>query len=422
MEVFNVSDHSSDRADSGPRDKIAGLDMSSRAASPELAPEQELSAPPPDDIVGPKAEASESGLDAETAKVEASPIEPELEAKAPEAAAPLTEPRVEADAPMAEAPLMEPKIESETPKTDAPIIEPKNEAGTAKAEAPPIKIEPAAPRADAPSIESRLERETPKADASRETGKLVMVPPSRNTSWDRPAMDQGAAADRGAQRSGKRRLAAIAAVAVLAAITGAIGGSLATSGLRHGVASEQSSATAGQTQALEATIRQLQSEVATLKTGVDRSAKGDAGQFARINDRLDRVEKAHAESAVKLTRLHEALDKQHAAVAPVVSPATATPTAAATNVTGSIPSAAAQTAATAPVPLPAPKPAVARLPAVEGWVLRDVTNGGALIEGRGGLYEVYAGDPVPGLGRVDAIRKQDGRWVVVTSRGLVVSH
>jgi hypothetical protein len=29
---------------------------------------------------------------------------------------------------------------------------------------------------------------------------------------------------------------------------------------------------------------------------------------------------------------------------------------------------------------------------------------------------------VPGLGRVDAIRKQDGRWVVVTSRGLVVSH
>ena len=34
------------------------------------------------------------------------------------------------------------------------------------------------------------------------------------------------------------------------------------------------------------------------------------------------------------------------------------------------------------------------------------------------LYEVYAGDPVPGLGRVDAIRRQDGRWVVVTSRGL----
>jgi hypothetical protein len=55
-------------------------------------------------------------------------------------------------------------------------------------------------------------------------------------------------------------------------------------------------------------------------------------------------------------------------------------------------------------------------------VLRDVGHGGALIEGRNGLYEVYAGDPVPGLGRVDAIRKQDGRWVVVTTKGLVVSR
>ena len=59
---------------------------------------------------------------------------------------------------------------------------------------------------------------------------------------------------------------------------------------------------------------------------------------------------------------------------------------------------------------------------VDGWALRDVGNGGALIEGRGGIYEVYAGDPVPGLGRVHAIRKQDGRWVVVTSKGLIVSR
>ena len=78
--------------------------------------------------------------------------------------------------------------------------------------------------------------------------------------------------------------------------------------------------------------------------------------------------------------------------------------------------------AAAPVPLPAPKPEIARLPTVEGWVIRDVGNGGALIEGRQGMYEVYAGDPVPGLGRVDAIRKQDGKWVVVTSKGLIVAR
>ena len=65
---------------------------------------------------------------------------------------------------------------------------------------------------------------------------------------------------------------------------------------------------------------------------------------------------------------------------------------------------------------------VARLPTVEGWVLRDVANGSALIESRRGMYEVYAGDPIPGLGRVDAIRRQDGHWVVVTSKGLIVAR
>lgn len=402
-----MSDHSSDRTKSSPGDKLAGLDMSSGAKSPELAPEQELSAPPPDDIelVGPKAEAPS--------------IEPEVEAEAPKAEAPVIEPMVETEAPKADAPLTEPMVETEAAKVEAPLIEPRveAEAEAGKVDAPWIepKLETEAPKAEAPRIEPRIEAEAPRADASRETGKMMIVPPLLGKSWDRATIDQGPAAADGAQASGrfgKRRLAAIAAVAVLAAITGAIGVSLATSGRGHGVASEQSSEMASHTQALEATIKRLESEVATLKTSIDRSAKGDAGQFAKVNDRLDKVEKAHSESTAKLTRLNETLDRQHVAVAPVASPTTS-----ATNVTGSIP-----TAAAAPVPLPAPKPATARLPAVDGWVLRDITNGGALIEGRGGLYEVYAGDPVPGLGRVDAIRKQDGRWVVVTSKGLVVSR
>ena len=78
-------------------------------------------------------------------------------------------------------------------------------------------------------------------------------------------------------------------------------------------------------------------------------------------------------------------------------------------------------AAAAPVAA-APKPEVGRLPTIEGWRLRNAGNGGALIEGRDGLYEVYPGDPIPGVGRVDAIRRQDGRWVVVTSKGLIVAR
>jgi len=90
------------------------------------------------------------------------------------------------------------------------------------------------------------------------------------------------------------------------------------------------------------------------------------------------------------------------------------------TVTGSVTRPAVASAASAPAA--PPKPQVGRLPTLDGWVLRDVRRGGALIEGRAGLYEVYAGDPVPGLGRVDAIRKQDGHWVVVTEKGLIVAR
>jgi len=140
-------------------------------------------------------------------------------------------------------------------------------------------------------------------------------------------------------------------------------------------------------------------------------------QFNKTGDRLDKVEKAQAEPAAKLAKLSETVDKLRAAPAVAPVPVAAAP-APAKEVTGSItpPATAAQAATTAP------KVEVGRLPTVEGWILRDVANGGALIEGRQGVYEVYAGDPVPGLGRVDAIRRQDGRWVVVTSKGLIVAR
>ncbi|MGN6115420.1 MAG: hypothetical protein ACTHN2_07880 [Nitrobacter sp.] len=316
-----MTDHSSDQITGSLGGKAAGMgDMSSSVESPKLAPDQELSAPPPD------------------------------------------------------------AIKPETPKAEAPKVEVKAEA--------------------------------PDADAPRETGKVMIMAPSRDRSWDNATIEHGPAAADAAQASGGwgKRASAIAAIAVLAAIAGAIGGSFATSSAGHGVASEQSSAATNRTQAMEATIKRLESEVAALKTGADRAAKGDAGQFAKVNDRMDKMEKAHADSAAKLAKLNDSAEKQHVAAAPA-SPAQAK------EVTGSIPATTA-----APVPLPSPKPEFARLPKVDGWVLRDVANGGALIEGRTGIYEVYAGDPVPGLGRVDAIRKQDGRWVVVTSRGLVVAR
>jgi hypothetical protein len=141
-------------------------------------------------------------------------------------------------------------------------------------------------------------------------------------------------------------------------------------------------------------------------------------QFNKTSDRLDRLEKAQVESSTKLAKLGEAVEKLH--VTPPATPvAAAAPQATPKEVTGSItpPAAPAQTAAAN-----AAKPELGRLPVIDSWVLQDVRRGGALIEGRQGLYEVYAGDVIPGLGRIDAVRRQDGRWVVVTSRGLIVAR
>jgi hypothetical protein len=215
---------------------------------------------------------------------------------------------------------------------------------------------------------------------------------------------------------GRRRIAALAAVVALAALAGALGGALATAGLTHFTGD---AAATGDNHALEASIARIDADILTLKTSIEHTSKLGMSQFNKTSERLDKVEKAQAEPAAKLARLSETVDKLRAT--PTMAPL---PVAAAApkekEITGSVTPPA--TAAAAPAPAAAPKVEVGRLPMVEGWILRDVANGGALIEGRQGVYEVYAGDPVPGLGRVDAIRRQDGHWVVVTSRGLIVAR
>jgi hypothetical protein len=56
---------------------------------------------------------------------------------------------------------------------------------------------------------------------------------------------------------------------------------------------------------------------------------------------------------------------------------------------------------------------------IQNYVLREVADGVALIEGPDGLREVWPGRGVPGAGKVTAIEKQAGKWVVITSEGLI---
>ena len=271
-------------------------------------------------------------------------------------------------------------------------------SGPLAASAPEISVveaPPIAPDHDAPEV-GELKAEAPKIEVTKseatkaEATKVDAIKP-------------------------RRRFAAMAAVIALATVAGALGGALATAGIEHLVGIAEANSPANST--LEASIARIDADILALKAGLEHTSKTEMSQFNKTSDRLDKLEKAQAEPP-KLAKLGEAVDKLR--VAPAAAPAAGV---AAKEVTGSIaaPPAAAAPAAAAPAAA-APKVEVGRLPTVDGWVLTDVRYGGALIENRRGSYEVYAGDSVPGLGRIDAIRRQDGRWVVVTTKGLIVAR
>ena len=67
-------------------------------------------------------------------------------------------------------------------------------------------------------------------------------------------------------------------------------------------------------------------------------------------------------------------------------------------------------------------PTTLKPPILQDHVLRRVYDGAALIEGHHGIIEVEPGIVAPGIGRIEAIKRQDGRWVVVTARGLIVQR
>ncbi|HEU5273733.1 MAG TPA: hypothetical protein VFU97_08735 [Xanthobacteraceae bacterium] len=116
-------------------------------------------------------------------------------------------------------------------------------------------------------------------------------------------------------------------------------------------------------------------------------------QFVKLSDRFDRLERAQAEPAARLAKLADKVDhlERH-------------------DATGSIASAPQTNSA---------EPGRAVVP---GWILRRVSNGTASIQSRTGAMEVMTGTMIPGVGRVEGIRRQGSRWVVVTSQGMIVGR
>ena len=186
-----------------------------------------------------------------------------------------------------------------------------------------------------------------------------------------------------------KRYALLAATVAVAAAFGALAGTLASG---RSVAPMQPGAAAlEENKAMVQSIARLAKEITTLKASLDQANKAAHSQIVKNSERLDR---------------------------------------AAADLTGSI-SAPATIAPQAATPLPPPRPAPrlaaadpvppARVPIVSGWTIRDARGGYVYVENRGDIYRVEPGAPLPGLGPVQAIKQQDGRWLVVTPRGIIVS-
>jgi len=197
------------------------------------------------------------------------------------------------------------------------------------------------------------------------------------------------------------RLAMMAALLATAAALGSFVGSLSAGGVSQFwayVPPGSSSAAASDAQAPNAE--------SALKTYIEGAARNANNQFVRLADRLDRIERAQAEPNAKLARIAEAVDRLQKERKSVMA-AAAAPTAAAPETTGTVPNTASA-------------PAEAKI--LPNWILHGVRGRHALVENsQGDLFEITGDSSLPGLGRVEGIKRQDGQWVVVTARGLITS-
>ena len=180
-----------------------------------------------------------------------------------------------------------------------------------------------------------------------------------------------------------KRRAMMAATVMLAAGFGAVVGALAM----QSFAPEPKIDTAQieETQAMRKSIAHLSKELTTLKSGIDTASKTASTQISRVNDRIAKIEQADITASIS-------------------KPVTV----------------AAVPAQPEPPPLPMARPQ--SVPAVvPGWTARTARDGVVLVENRGDIYQVSPGVPLPGLGTVESIKRDNGRLVVATPKGIIVS-
>ena len=259
-----------------------------------------------------------------------------------------------------------------------------------------------------PGVENEVWQSLPKLDASGDDFARAAGQATTSSSAD-TAKDEPSQAAPEPTRDGilprSSRLTMMAAPLAAAAALGSFVGSLTASGVTQfwpHVAPSSSSGAAWDAQAPNAELAAL----SALKTYVEGAARNTNNQFATLANRLDRIERTQADPNLKLARIAEAvgrLEKERkSAVAAAAAPAAAAP-----EITGTVPNGPSA-------------PAEAKI--LPNWILHGVRGRHALVENRhGDLFEITDDSTLPGVGRVEGIKRQDGQWVVVTARGLITS-
>jgi hypothetical protein len=182
------------------------------------------------------------------------------------------------------------------------------------------------------------------------------------------------------------RFLMLAASVAFAAAFGSFVGSVSGTGFAHVFypAGPPSTTAQANVDAAATAFAQMKLELSALiKADLDATSRTAGSQFAKIADRLDKLDR-HFASA---------------------------------DTTGSI---ASQPAGSSAAPAAEPPKLNDRI--LADWIVHDVRNGRALIESRyGGIFDVGTGSVLPGLGRVDQIKRQDGQWLVLTAHGTITS-
>ena len=231
----------------------------------------------------------------------------------------------------------------------------------------------------APQI-SGEDDEAQECDAQDYGAHRVAADEASDETKDEPIDDAASAAQVQTAPAQSRRFLMLAATLAFAAAFGSFVGSVSGSGLVQFISPARPAVATDNTIAATQQMKAQLAEISAIKASLENAARASTSQYTKIADRLDQLDRRTAPSP-------------------------------AADVTGSL-SGAAQ-------PDQSPKLADRIL---QDWTVDDVQDGRALVESRyGGVFDVGAGSILPGLGRVDTIKRQDGHWVVLTARGTITS-